>query len=100
MIEHKKGKSFRIALKFDDGEWEAIYPHDYIEGQIRLSDGTRRSFEIVADPLTKAIFIKADTFDWPLGEAYFDIRVVIDDIYLPIPDLENILVNVTEGITQ
>lgn len=100
MIDHKRGKSFRIALKFDDSEWESIYPHDYLEGQIRLSDGTRRAFEISSDPLTKAIFVKADTFDWPLGDAYFDIRVVIADIYLPIPDLENILVTVIEGITQ
>jgi len=99
VITIKRGKSFRVAFKFEPQEWDSIYPNDYVSSRIKLSDGTYRNIDVTVDAITQALYLRAESADWPLGRAYFDVKVYLADIVLPLPDLENILVNVIEGIS-
>lgn len=100
MLSVKQGSSLRVALKADSQEeWNSLFPADYVIGQIRF--GTRRfELEVTVDSLSRAIYVKGDTENWPIGTGLFDIKLVAGDLIQSIPELTNIEVEVVEGITQ
>ena len=100
MISIKKGASFRAAFKADtQEEWDSMFPADYVVGQVRFGD-VYFDLEVTVDNLALAIYIKGDTEDWPYGEGEFDLRIIYGDYIQTIPELNNIPVEVLDGVTK
>lgn len=100
MIQIKKGASFRLALQFEtQEEWDSLFPAEYAISQIEI-EGTTFDLEVSVDSLSRCIYLKGDTEEWPLGSGAFDVKVINGDLIQTLPELTNIEVEVLEGITQ
>lgn len=105
MIEIKRGASLRLALQFETtAEWETLFPAQYAMSQVRfiLDSGREITYdlEVQVDTISRAIYIKGDTEEWPIAEGAMDIKVINGDLIQTVPELVNITVNVVEGITE
>lgn len=99
-VELKRGSSFRVAFQFEsDEEWAALFPADYAISQAKFGDLTF-DLEVVVDQLSRCVFIKGDTEEWPIGEGAFDFKVIVGDLIQTVPALVNIPLIVGEGITS
>lgn len=100
MISIKQGTSFRLALQFEtQEEWDSLFPADYALSQIKFGE-VRHVLEVAVDPLSRCIYVKGDTEEWPIGTGSFDIKVILGDLIQSLPELTNIEVEVLEGVTQ
>lgn len=99
-IQIKKGASFRVGFQFEtDEEWGTLFPAEYASAQIKFGD-VRYDLEVTVDVLSRSVFIKGETDNWPIGKGEFDIKVIDGDLIQTIPEWENIQVEVREGVTR
>lgn len=105
MIDVKKGASLRLAFQFEtDAEWLTLFPAEYAMSQAKfvLENGNERIFdlEVNVDTLSRCIYIKGDTEEWPIGEGEMDIKVINGDLIQTVPELTNVIITVYDGVTE
>lgn len=99
-VELKKGSSFRVAFQFEsEQEWATLFPADYAISQAKFGELVF-DLEVAVDQLSRCIYIKGDTEEWPIGEGAFDIKVIVGDLIQTVPALQNIPLIVIEGVTS
>lgn len=98
-IQVKKGASLRLALQFEtQEEWDSLFPADYAISQAKIGNQLF-DLEVSVDPLTRCIYIKGDTEEWPIGNGAFDVKVISGDFIQALPELTNIPLKVIAGVT-
>ena len=99
MITLKRGASLRVAFKAEtDDEWEFMESLNYAFSQVRFPEsGLVFEMEVSIDPLSRCIYVKGDSDEWPLEDGFFDIKTVSGDLILPIPHMSNIDITVIQG---
>lgn len=82
----KRGLTLRAKIKLEEDEWAALWPWDDIAADARR-DRTAQAHPMTVtwDVDEQAIWLAADTSQWPTGQMQFDVRVVRGGsvVYLP-----------------
>lgn len=95
----KRGTHFHASLVFNEEEWADIYPFTNIRGEARQEDA-RYPLTVTVDAANRIIDVSADTTNWALGYAEFDVKMDTLAGPLIIPPTRNIGFRIVEGVTR
>lgn len=94
----KRGATFRADLILEEAEWDAFWPAE-ISAAVRQQQQTW-PLVIRIEPADRTIVMTADTADWQLGPAAFDLWINRDNIHTPLPFETNIMITVFKGVAR
>lgn len=92
----KRGTTFRAQVELELAEWAALWPWDAATAEVR-QQGARHDLQVSADPDSRIIALRAETSDWAIGAAAFDVRIRRGADIIAIPATQNIRLQVFEG---
>lgn len=96
----KAGATLLLGLQFTDDEWAQIAPFTDLVCYVRVNSDQRRQLQVEGHDDIKAITIRGDTDDWPVGWAELDVYFQKGDLDILIPELENVVVQVLKGVSK
>ena len=94
----KRGATFRAEMAFSAAEWAEVYPHDSITARLRQG---ARTYDLTVSISTanRTISLSADSAQWQIGTAEFDILITQGGVRTPIPFGRNVPVKIIEGVS-
>lgn len=95
----KRGSTLKVLLEFEPDEWPAIWPWDSVVAEAR-QDSQIHDMSVTVTPSERAILLTADTSEWSIGMARFDLRAVRSGEAIYLPPHDDLTASIVRPVTE